>query len=48
MPILRLNPTIENPPLSKLWKKYDEITEYHCWKLLEFLYDGKKLTWTNP
>jgi hypothetical protein len=28
--------------------KYDEITEYHCWKLLEFLYDSKKLTWTNP
>uniref|UniRef100_A0A6C0LZI9 Uncharacterized protein n=1 Tax=viral metagenome TaxID=1070528 RepID=A0A6C0LZI9_9ZZZZ len=33
---------------TKPYSKYDEITEYHCWKLLEFLYDSKKLTWTNP
>ena len=33
---------------TKPYNKYDEITEYHCWKLLEFLYDGKRLTWTNP
>ncbi len=34
--------------ISKPYSKHDEITEYHCWKLLEFLYDSKKLTWTNP
>ena len=33
---------------TKPYSKYDEITQYHCWKLLEFLYDDKKLTWTNP
>jgi hypothetical protein len=33
---------------TKPYSKYDEITQYHCWKLLEFLYDSKKLTWTNP
>jgi hypothetical protein len=41
---------MEDPTRDELGKheRYDEITEYHCWKLLEFLYDSKKLTWTNP
>ena len=48
MSVQKLKPRKVHPSLSTLYNRFDEITENHCWKLLEFLYDGKRLTWTNP
>jgi len=48
MPIQRLNPTIMDPPLSKLYKRYDEITEAHCKYLLNHLYTHNITEWINP
>jgi hypothetical protein len=48
MPIQKLKPTIINPPLSKLYKRYDEITESHCKNLLIYLYTDYITEWINP
>jgi len=53
MSIIRLN-TIgltKNPEfkiLKKINKRYDEITEKHCYSLLEYLYSGISDKWKNP
>jgi hypothetical protein len=53
MSIIRLN-TIgltKNPEfkiLKKINKRYDEITEKHCYSLLEYLYSGTSDKWKNP
>jgi hypothetical protein len=53
MSIIKLN-TIgltKNPEfkiLKKINKRYDEITEKHCYSLLEYLYSGTSDKWKNP
>ena len=34
--------------ISKPYSKYDDITEHHCFNLLDFLYKNKKGHWINP
>lgn len=48
MSIQRLKPTIINPSLRNLYKRYDEITENHCKFLLNHLYKFNQIFWINP
>ena len=48
MSFKRLKPKKENPSLTTLYSKYDEITEDHCIYLLNYLYYNKLKVWINP
>ena len=48
MSIQKLKPTIENPSLTTLWDRYDEIKENQCKYLLNHLYRYKLTEWFNP
>ena len=44
----RLKPKKMYPSLTKLWNRYDEITENHCKYLLNHLYTHNITEWFNP
>ena len=48
MSIQKLKSTIENPSLTTLWNRYDEIKENQCKYLLNHLYKYKLTEWFNP
>jgi hypothetical protein len=48
MSFQRLKPKKENPSLTTLYSRYDEITEAHCKYLLIYLYYNKLKEWINP